>query len=137
MAYMALAMTSAPGQHHHGAPAGLPVLTGALLLYFGGYSLWAGSRLLSVPGDSRRPLEVAAATAHTAVVRTAPSAVVTAWARVAAVAGVPAAGGGPMGAPRAGDRPPGGWAVGGPAGGAVRACRVGMGIGMFAMLLTL
>ncbi|GAA4992923.1 DUF5134 domain-containing protein [Kitasatospora paranensis] len=112
MAYMALAMASAPGHHHHGAPAGLPVLTGSLLLYFGGYSLWAGSRMLSAPGDGRRPL-------------------------TAAMAGVPAAGGSPVGALRSGDRSPGRRAVGGLAGGAVRACRVGMGIGMFAMLLTL
>ncbi|MCU7825696.1 DUF5134 domain-containing protein [Kitasatospora sp. DSM 101779] len=94
MAYMALAMAAAPAASaahlHHvvpgatgtaGAPMGLPVLTGALLLYFGGYSLWAGSRLLSAPG--------AAGTAATAEGRT------------------------------------------------VRACRVAMGIGMFAMLLTL
>lgn len=110
MAYMALAMTSAPGQHHHGAPAGLPVLTGALLLYFGGYSLWAGSRLLSDPGDGRHP---------------------------PAVAHAPAVAPGPAGALWTGDRSAGGWAGGGLAGGAVRACRVGMGIGMFAMLLTL
>ncbi|WP_030272027.1 DUF5134 domain-containing protein [Streptomyces sp. NRRL B-24484] len=94
MAYMALAMAAAPagsGHLHHGvpgvtgaagAPMGLPVLTGALLLYFGGYSLWAGSRLLSGPGVTAGGAGVAE-------------------------------------------------------GGTVRACRVAMGIGMFAMLLTL
>ncbi|GAA1070364.1 DUF5134 domain-containing protein [Kitasatospora arboriphila] len=94
MAYMALAMAAspaAPAHLHHaapgvpgatGTPMGLPALTGLLLLYFGGYTLWAGSRLLSVPG---------------------------------------AAGG----------------AAGVVEGGTVRACRVAMGIGMFAMLLTL
>lgn len=59
MAYMALAMGSAAGQghgHHHAAGAGAPLLTGALLLYFGGYSLWAGSRLLSTSaGGCGRP----------------------------------------------------------------------------------
>lgn len=90
MAYMALAMAAAPATGHaqHGgvaAPgagpgAGSPLLTGALLLYFGGYTLWAGSRLLSTP-----------------------------------------AGGLPRGA----------------AAGLPRACRLAMGMGMFAMLLTL
>ncbi|MFE6055960.1 DUF5134 domain-containing protein [Kitasatospora sp. NPDC056446] len=46
MTYMALAMAAAPGPHHHTAGLGLPPLTGALLLYFGGYTLRAGSRLL-------------------------------------------------------------------------------------------
>ncbi|WP_406111433.1 DUF5134 domain-containing protein [Kitasatospora purpeofusca] len=80
MTYMALTMTAAPGHagHHHPA-AGSPVLTGALLAYFGGYALWSGSRLLSGPGG-------------TAAV---------------ASAGLP------------------------------RACRLSMGIGMFAMLLTM
>ncbi|WP_033823392.1 DUF5134 domain-containing protein [Kitasatospora sp. MBT63] len=87
MAYMALAMPGGSGGPHgsggHYAAAavpGLPLVTGALLLYFGAYSLWAGSRLLSTPAG---PL--------------------------------PAAGGDGLG----------------------RACRVAMGIGMFAMLLTM
>ncbi|MER6303542.1 DUF5134 domain-containing protein [Kitasatospora sp. NPDC001539] len=47
MTYTALAMTASPvGHHHHAAVLGAPLLTGALLLYFGGYSLWAGARLL-------------------------------------------------------------------------------------------
>ncbi|MGW4897908.1 DUF5134 domain-containing protein [Kitasatospora sp. NPDC004240] len=93
MTYMALAMTAGPtgaagpagaGHAQHAGGAGLPLLTGALLLYFGGYALWSGSRLLSAP-----------------------------------VGGVPA-GGVPAGTA-----------------GLARACRLAMGIGMFAMLLTL
>ncbi|WP_316525239.1 DUF5134 domain-containing protein [Kitasatospora brasiliensis] len=50
MTYMALAMATASGhEHHHAATLGLPVLTGVLLLYFGGYTLWTGSRLLRTP----------------------------------------------------------------------------------------
>ncbi|MEV4615308.1 DUF5134 domain-containing protein [Kitasatospora sp. NPDC049258] len=89
MAYMALAMPAGAAHAHHMA-AGLPPVTGALLVYFGAYSLWSGSRLLSAP------------------------------ARTGAVAGLVAAAG--------------------PAavlGGLGRACRVAMGIGMFAMLLTM
>ncbi|MFG2844077.1 DUF5134 domain-containing protein [Kitasatospora sp. NPDC048296] len=53
MTYMALAMTaSAGGHHHHTATLGAPLLTGALLLYFGGYSLWAGARLLRTPAGT-------------------------------------------------------------------------------------
>ncbi|MFI6448687.1 DUF5134 domain-containing protein [Kitasatospora sp. NPDC050543] len=79
MTYMPLSMATAPAHAHHAGAAGLPLLTGALLLYFGGYTLWAGSRLLSTPGG------------------TLP----------AGTAGLP------------------------------QACRLTMGIGMFAMLLTL
>lgn len=50
MAYMALAMGAAPAHVGHGGPMGLPAVTGVLLLYFGTYTLWAGSRLLAVPG---------------------------------------------------------------------------------------
>ncbi|MFF0298592.1 DUF5134 domain-containing protein [Kitasatospora sp. NPDC004614] len=53
MAYMALAMTAgAPGGHagHHGEPAGLPMVTGLLLVYFGGYALWEGSRVIAADG---------------------------------------------------------------------------------------
>ncbi|MDH6124645.1 DUF5134 domain-containing protein [Kitasatospora sp. GP82] len=85
MAYMALAMADAPVHaHHSAAPPGLPLLTGALLLYFGCYALWSGSRLLTVPG-----------------------------------AGVSATVG-----PAVGE-------------GVSRACRLAMGVGMFAMLLTM
>ncbi|MEV7771379.1 DUF5134 domain-containing protein [Kitasatospora sp. NPDC086791] len=80
MTYTALAMAvSADRQHHHAAGLGVPLLTGALLLYFGGYTVWAGSRLLRTP-------------AGTLAVGTA---------------GLP------------------------------QACRLAMGIGMFAMLLTM
>jgi hypothetical protein len=78
MTYMALAMAGSPAHAHHAA-AGLPLLTGGLLLYFGGYTLWAGSRLLATPGGGIRT----------------------------GTAGLP------------------------------QACRLTMGIGMFAMLLTL
>ncbi|MFE2728642.1 DUF5134 domain-containing protein [Kitasatospora sp. NPDC059327] len=82
MTYMALVMAAAPAHgHHHGASAGAPLLTGALLLYFGGYTLWAGTHLLAAPGGQ-----------------------VTVSPRTA---GLP------------------------------RACRLAMGVGMFAMLLTM
>ncbi|GAA2237460.1 DUF5134 domain-containing protein [Kitasatospora cystarginea] len=88
MTYMALAMADAPAHDHahahHGAPSGLPLLTGALLLYFGCYALWSGSRLLTTP--------------HGAVVA-------------------------------AGDA--------GTTDGVSRACRLAMGVGMFAMLLSM
>ncbi|MEE1824365.1 DUF5134 domain-containing protein [Streptomyces sp. BE20] len=85
MTYMALVMATAPAAGHaghHPSAAGSPALTGALLLYFGGYALWSGSRLLS------------------------------------------GAGGGPGGLPAASATLP-------------RAWRLSMGIGMFAMLLTM
>ncbi|MGW4382677.1 DUF5134 domain-containing protein [Kitasatospora sp. NPDC004531] len=52
MAYMALAMAGGPaGAHaHHGGPGGLPVVTGLLLVYFGGYGLWEGSRVIAAGG---------------------------------------------------------------------------------------
>ncbi|KJK57939.1 DUF5134 domain-containing protein [Saccharothrix sp. ST-888] len=89
MAYMALTMADARAHEHahHGTSSGLPLLTGALLLYFGCYALWSGSRLLSVPG--------------------------------AVVAG------GTMAAGTAA------------ADGVSRACRLAMGVGMFAMLLSM
>ncbi|GHH77362.1 DUF5134 domain-containing protein [Kitasatospora indigofera] len=79
MTYMAVAMAESPAHGHHQAGAGLPLVTGGLLLYFGGYTLWAGSRLLGTPD------------------------------------GVPHTG----------------------SAGLPQACRLTMGIGMFAMLLTL
>ncbi|MEU2772610.1 DUF5134 domain-containing protein [Streptomyces sp. NPDC007162] len=84
MVYMAVVMAASPGGHHHGG-SGVPLLTGVLLLYFTGYVLLAGARL--VPG-------------------------------AVAAAGAGAAGWG--------DRPE-----------LARACRLSMGIGMVAMLLTL
>ncbi|WP_216589911.1 DUF5134 domain-containing protein [Streptomyces brasiliscabiei] len=84
MVYMASVMVASPGGGHGGA--GPPLVTGVLLLYFAGYVLWAGVRLVPVPAGT-----VSAA---------AP-------------------------APGWGDRPE-----------LARACRLSMGIGMFAMLLT-
>ncbi|MFI0961599.1 DUF5134 domain-containing protein [Streptomyces sp. NPDC021080] len=56
MAYMAAAMTAAPAHHAHGG-TGVPALTGALLLYFTGYVLRSGARLLPLtvaPGPTVR-----------------------------------------------------------------------------------
>ncbi|MFI5795787.1 DUF5134 domain-containing protein [Streptomyces sp. NPDC051677] len=91
MVYMAAAMAASPSfssAHAHGHdPAhdgsGVPLLTGALLLYFAGYVLLCGVRLLPVAGVGGAAL---------------------AW----------------------GDRPE-----------VARACRLAMGIGMLAMLLTM
>ncbi|MEV4558470.1 DUF5134 domain-containing protein [Kitasatospora sp. NPDC049285] len=49
MAYMALAMAGPSGGHagHHAQAGGLPPVTGLLLLYFGGYALWEGTRVLA------------------------------------------------------------------------------------------
>ncbi|MFF5703201.1 DUF5134 domain-containing protein [Streptomyces sp. NPDC012794] len=55
MAYMALAM--ALGQGH--GRAGLPAVTGALLVYYAGYVLLGGARLLTAGGGAR-PVAVAA-----------------------------------------------------------------------------
>ncbi|MEV5612571.1 DUF5134 domain-containing protein [Streptomyces sp. NPDC052225] len=88
MAYMAVAMAARPATHtHHGAPSGAPLLTGLLLVYFAGYVLWSGARLVPVAQP---------------------------------------AGGGGVPAPGWGDRPE-----------LARACRLSMGIGMVAMLLTM
>jgi hypothetical protein len=51
MVYMAVAMAASPGGHG----SGVPLLTGALLLYFTGYVLLSGVRLLPVPGGSAVP----------------------------------------------------------------------------------
>ncbi|MFJ8192617.1 DUF5134 domain-containing protein [Streptomyces sp. NPDC096094] len=48
MVYMAVAMAGSPA-HAHGT-SGIPVLTGALLLYFTGYVLLTGVRLMPVVG---------------------------------------------------------------------------------------
>ncbi|WP_320784324.1 DUF5134 domain-containing protein [Streptomyces sp. CRN 30] len=92
MVYMSLVMAGSPGHGHVHGGSGFPPLTGALLLYFTGYVLLAGVRLVPVavvagpaPDPSRSP----------------------------------SAGGW-------GDRPE-----------VARACRLSMGIGMLAMLLTL
>ena len=93
MVYMSLTMAVSPhaaGHAHHGG-MGVPLVTGALLLYFTGYVLFSGVRL--VPA--------------------------------AATAGVVLTDGG-AGPPRWADRPE-----------LARACRLSMGLGMVAMLLTL
>ncbi|MGW7518983.1 DUF5134 domain-containing protein [Streptomyces sp. NPDC054796] len=108
MVYMALAMTMTQAPHgstgHHGgmaASAGLPLLTGALLAYFGVYVLRAGARLMS-PGVTADGLALGtSATGHTARDRSV---------RETAVRDLP---------------------------GLALACRLAMGTGMFAMLLTL
>ncbi|MFG3370476.1 DUF5134 domain-containing protein [Streptomyces sp. NPDC048156] len=88
MAYMAVAMAAAPSGHAGHGGAGTPLVTGLLLLYFAGYVLWSGARLVPV-------------------------------------APVAATGGGPQ-VSGWGDRPE-----------LARACRLAMGIGMVAMLLTM
>jgi len=59
MVYMAAVMAAAPaGGHAHGGDGGIPLLTGGLLLYFAGYVLLTGARLIPVPavaGASRAP----------------------------------------------------------------------------------
>ncbi|MFE2475892.1 DUF5134 domain-containing protein [Streptomyces sp. NPDC001194] len=82
MAYMALTMTGGGGHGHGGGP---PLVTGALLLYFAGYVLLGGARLVTAGGGAQP------------------------------VAGGPST--------RPGDL--------------TRACRLAMGIGMLAMLLSL
>ncbi|MFJ3309868.1 DUF5134 domain-containing protein [Streptomyces sp. NPDC086549] len=86
MVYMALAMTASPGHRHHvhGVP-GVPLVTGLLLIYFTGYVLLSGIRLVPDAGA-------------------ASTGTVVGW----------------------GDRLE-----------LARACRLSMGIGMVAMLLTL
>ncbi|WP_055524388.1 DUF5134 domain-containing protein [Streptomyces graminilatus] len=50
MAYMAATMAAAPAHHHDGSGgAGIPLLTATLLVYFTGYVLLSGVRLVSVP----------------------------------------------------------------------------------------
>ncbi|MEU6660291.1 DUF5134 domain-containing protein [Streptomyces sp. NPDC046821] len=85
MAYMAVAMAVAPGGHAGHGGAGTPLVTELLLLYFAGYVLWSGARLVPVAAAGGAPP-------------------VTGW----------------------GDRPE-----------LARACRLSMGIGMVAMLLTM
>ncbi|MEU9456573.1 DUF5134 domain-containing protein [Streptomyces sp. NPDC048277] len=46
MVYMAVVMAASPGTHHHGGGAGVPLVTGVLLVYFTGYVLLSGARLV-------------------------------------------------------------------------------------------
>jgi hypothetical protein len=85
MVYMALVMAASPAHHHEHGGSGVPLVTGPLLLYFVGYVLLSGVRLMPVP---------------------------------ATTVGTGSAGWG--------DRPE-----------LAQACRLSMGIGMVAMLLTL
>ncbi|MEU3416171.1 DUF5134 domain-containing protein [Streptomyces sp. NPDC006658] len=58
MVYMAVAMSGAPPAAHHGhGGTGIPLLTGVLLLYFTGYVLLCGARLVpaAVPVGPRGP----------------------------------------------------------------------------------
>ncbi|GGY37902.1 DUF5134 domain-containing protein [Streptomyces djakartensis] len=48
MVYMAVAMAAAPAHPHGPGGSGVPLLTGALLLYFAGYVLLTGVRLVPV-----------------------------------------------------------------------------------------
>ncbi|MFD4545159.1 DUF5134 domain-containing protein [Streptomyces sp. NPDC058466] len=54
MVYMATTMAAAPGHHHHGG-AGVPLLSGVLLLYFSGYVLRSGVRLLPLTASATAP----------------------------------------------------------------------------------
>ncbi|MER6350186.1 DUF5134 domain-containing protein [Streptomyces sp. NPDC001595] len=58
MVYMALVMSAAPAAGHAHGNGGVPLVTGALLLYFAGYVLLSGARLIPVPavaGAARAP----------------------------------------------------------------------------------
>ncbi|OIJ68571.1 DUF5134 domain-containing protein [Streptomyces mangrovisoli] len=100
MVYMAVVMARSPGHHGLHGGTGTPLVTGALLLYFTGFVLLSGMRLV-------------------------PAAAVAGGGGPAGGSGGEP-GGGPGGAATWGDRPE-----------LARACRLSMGIGMVAMLLTL
>ncbi|MFJ4580463.1 DUF5134 domain-containing protein [Streptomyces echinatus] len=56
MVYMAVAMTVSPHAAHHGhGGTGVPLLTGALLLYFVGYVLLSGVRLVPATAMAHGP----------------------------------------------------------------------------------
>lgn len=52
MVHMAVAMAATTTAHAGHGGGGSPALTGALLLYFAGYVLWSGVRLLPVPAPA-------------------------------------------------------------------------------------
>ncbi|GHB54097.1 DUF5134 domain-containing protein [Streptomyces cirratus] len=56
MAYMAYLGLSAGAGHAHGQRAGLPLVTGALLVYFAGYVLLGGTRLAAAGGTPPVPV---------------------------------------------------------------------------------
>jgi hypothetical protein len=122
MVYMACAMAAVPGGMSGGhadmagmsgmvEPAGWPVVTGVLLVYFAGYVLWAGARL--VPGAV--PAAAVAGGGGAAA----------GGAREAAV-GITGGGSAGRAGARWGERPE-----------LALACRLSMGTAMVAMLLTL
>ncbi|MEU2830737.1 DUF5134 domain-containing protein [Streptomyces lavendulae] len=111
MAYMALAAGGGP-EHGHGR-AGLPWVTGALLVYYAGYVLLGGARLVTAAGGA---LPVAAGSA--------------ARAAAGAGAGIGLGAGSGVGS---GSGPGGGSGVDD----LTRACRLAMGTGMLAMLMTM
>ncbi|MEU3840084.1 DUF5134 domain-containing protein [Streptomyces sp. NPDC028635] len=53
MVYMAVVMAGAPAHHHTGG--GVPLVTGTLLLYFAGYVLLSGARLVPVAAVAGAP----------------------------------------------------------------------------------
>ncbi|MEU5434178.1 DUF5134 domain-containing protein [Streptomyces sp. NPDC020719] len=63
MVYMALAMSASGGHaahHGHAGPAGgIPLVTGALLVYYVGYVLTTGARLLPVAQPARQGAAIA------------------------------------------------------------------------------
>ncbi|MGV9887638.1 DUF5134 domain-containing protein [Streptomyces sp. NPDC003395] len=59
MVYMAVVMADAPAHHHAHPGGGVPLVTGALLLYFVGYVLLSGARLVPVPAVPGAPPAVA------------------------------------------------------------------------------
>jgi hypothetical protein len=50
MVYMAVTMVAGPSAGHGHGGGGLPLVTGALLLYFAGYVVLGGTRLITVGG---------------------------------------------------------------------------------------
>ncbi|MFE9385987.1 DUF5134 domain-containing protein [Streptomyces sp. NPDC007025] len=87
MVYMSLAMALGPpagAAAHHSGAGGLPLVTGMLLVYFAGYVLWTGTRLMpagAAPGSGP-------AARRTAVPPVARQAGVAAGCRVAMGAGM-------------------------------------------------
>lgn len=61
MVYMALAAVGAGQGHEHGQGAGLPLLTGPLLVYYAGYVVLGGARLVTVgeAGTAAHPARAA------------------------------------------------------------------------------
>ncbi|POX46321.1 DUF5134 domain-containing protein [Streptomyces sp. Ru71] len=55
MVYMAVVMAGAPEHRHGHAGGGVPVVTGVLLLYFAGYVLLSGARLVPVAAVAGAP----------------------------------------------------------------------------------